>query len=138
MYRKLVLFGLMWLIFGACNPGPKQGISTKLLADLHKQLMDLHDSTMVGHGVSLQLIDQLDQKKLVQADSTSTVLDSIRTVLDHTNEAMMDWMAGYTDPVTQDSTALIYLQDQLRLMKEIAANQTNSIHRAKMILEANQ
>jgi len=132
MYRKLVLFGLMFILMSACKPSTSAGISTTELASLHTELMALHDSTMVKHGVSLKMIDQLDQIKLSQPEGS---LDSIRDELDRSNEAMMDWMAEYTDPVTQDSSALNYLMDQLRLMKAIAQTQATAISGGKTILE---
>ena len=116
----------------ACKPGASGGISTTELTGLHTELMALHDSTMVKHGVALKLIDQLDQMILSQPEAS---LDSIRDELDHSNEAMMDWMAEYTDPVTQDSAALNYLRDQLSLMKEIAQAQGSAISGAKTIME---
>lgn len=131
MYRKLVLFCLMSIVMNSCKQGNSGGITEKQLSDLHSELMALHDSTMVKHGISLHLMDQLDE---FERNQPQAAVDSIRDALDQSNEAMMDWMAEYTDPVTQDSAALNYLMDQLRLMKEIAHTQASAIDGAKSLL----
>ena len=135
MYREIVLFCLMSIVMSSCKQGSSGGITEKQLSDLHSELMALHDSAMVKHGVSLNLIDQLDELERNQPLAT---VDSVRDALDQSNEAMMDWMAEYTDPVTQDSTALNYLMDQLRLMKEIAHTQSSAIDGAKNLLGTNK
>jgi hypothetical protein len=115
----------------SCKQRSPGGITEKQLSDLHSELMALHDSTMVKHGLSLHLIDQLDE---LERNQPQAALDSIRDALDQSNEAMMDWMAEYADPVTQDSMALNYLMDQLRLMKEIAQTQASAIDGANTLL----
>lgn len=118
-----------------CKQENSGGITEKHLSDLHNELMALHDSTMVKHGVSLYLMDQLDK---LEGNQPQAMVDSIRGALDQSNEAMMDWMAEYADPVTKDSTAMNYLMDQLRLMKEIAQTQASAIDGAKTLLGTNK
>ncbi len=135
MFRKIVLFCLMGVMMSSCKQGSPGGITDEQLSNLHSKLMALHDSTMVKHGLSLNLIDQLND---LNRNQPQALVDSIRDALDQSNEAMMDWMSEYADPVTKDSTAMNYLLDQLRQMKEIAQTQASAIDGAKTLLGTNK
>lgn len=135
MYRKSVLFGLILNLLTACKPGTSKDMSSASFDQLHRELMDLHDSSMVQHGISLRLIDQVILKKTISAGQQAGSLDSIESELDQTNEAMMDWMAEFTDPVSRDSAAISYLKDQIGRMKEITQKQISAITGAQKILD---
>lgn len=126
----------MFISLLACKSGTGNSVSSKVLIDLHSNLMALHDSSMAKHGEALALIDQLKSKKPNFSDSTS--VDSVINILDKSNESMMDWMANFNDPETQDSAAFHYLEEQIQWMKNLYQTQTSAITRAKTLLEVKQ
>ena len=97
--------------------------------------MAMHDSTMVKHGEALSLIDKLKIITNNPRTQNITMVDSIRTELDQSNESMMDWMANYEDPIEKDSAAINYLNAQIDIMHKISVHQLQNIALAKKILQ---
>nr|MBP8943137.1 hypothetical protein [Saprospiraceae bacterium] len=85
-------------------------------------------------GESMSLIAQLKAIKESSAVDNATTIDSIRTELDYSNEMMMDWMADYQDPVTNDTSSISYLRSQIDQMNKISSHMQHNIELAKSIL----
>ncbi|MBK8512399.1 MAG: hypothetical protein IPL56_09175 [Saprospiraceae bacterium] len=47
---------------------------------------------------------------------------------------MMDWMADYQDPVTNDTSSIGYLRSQIDQMNKISSHMQHNIELAKSIL----
>jgi hypothetical protein len=48
---------------------------------------------------------------------------------------MMDWMAAYQDPVTEDTAAAGYLKEQIKAVREIARIQELNLGAARVLLK---
>ena len=109
-YITIIIFSLLTISLFQC----KSKETEKIIKSLHDQLMLLHDETMAKQGESMSMIAQLKAIKESSAVDNATTIDSIRTELDYSNEMMMDWMADYQDPVTND-----HMQHNIELAKSI-------------------
>ncbi len=134
-YFQIILFILYCSVVLSCRSKPETNPIPAQLAALNDQLMALHDSTMVKHGEALSLIDKLKIITNNPGNQNITMVDSIRTELDQSNESMMDWMANYEDPIEKDSAAINYLHTQIDIMHKISVHQLQNIALAKKILQ---
>ncbi|MBK6390452.1 MAG: hypothetical protein IPF70_07730 [Saprospiraceae bacterium] len=129
-YITIIIFSLLTISLFQC----KSKETEKIIKSLHDQLMLLHDETMAKQGESMSLIAQLKAIKESSAVDNATTIDSIRTELDYSNEMMMDWMADYQDPVTNDTSSISYLRSQIDQMNKISSHMQHNIELAKSIL----
>ena len=128
-YITIIIFSLLTISLFQC----KSKETEKIIKSLHDQLMLLHDE-MAKQGESMSLIAQLKAIKESSAVDNATTIDSIRTELDYSNEMMMDWMADYQDPVTNDTSSISYLRSQIDQMNKISSHMQHNIELAKSIL----
>lgn len=135
MNAKPALIVLTVLFLFACaSGGPKQDVATEVRM-LHDSLMKLHDQTMLSHSSCLSLIDELKNLSSAAPEPEKVHIDSIRTELDYTSEIMMDWMAAYQDPATEDTVAAVYLKEQIKAVLEIARIQDLNLANARILLK---
>ncbi len=129
----LIVFAVLFL-FDCASGGPKQDVADEVRM-LHDSLMKLHDQTMLSHSTCLSLIDELKNLSSAAPEPEKVHIDSIRTELDYTSEIMMDWMAAYQDPVTEDTVAAGYLKEQIKAVQEIARIQDTNLGTARILLK---
>lgn len=134
IHKQIILLTFLTVGMAACLSKSKNNTLAADVAALNATLMDLHDTTMVRHGQSLSLIEQLKSKSKMASGPQLTYMDSIRTELDQSNESMMDWMANYSDPLEKDSAAINYLNQQIKIMNDISTHQIQNLDIAKKIL----
>lgn len=134
-YFQIILFVLCCSVVLFCHSKPETNPIPTQIDSLNDKLMAMHDSTMVKHGEALSLIDKLKIITNNPSNQNITMVDSIRTELDQSNESMMDWMANYEDPIEKDSAAVNYLNAQIDIMHKISVHQLQNIALAKKILQ---
>ena len=113
----------------------KSDTLAKAMADANTNVMTLHDETMASHGEIMNLAEELKKKAQDTVFANKTLIDSISTELDELNEEMMDWMAEFEEPETQDEGALKYLKEQAEILSRLKASQLQNIEAAKNLLK---
>ncbi|HNR07739.1 MAG TPA: hypothetical protein PKM27_10530 [Saprospiraceae bacterium] len=132
--KPLLIISLALLLFACASGGSGKEIAGEVRM-LHDSLMKLHDETMASHSSCLSLIDELKDLSAAAPDAGKVQIDSVRTELDYTSEIMMDWMAAYQDPVTEDTVAAGYLKEQIKAVREIARIQELNLGAARVLLK---
>jgi len=129
-YKLKIAFCLLTLFSFSC----KSDTLAKAITEANTTVMTLHDETMARHGEIMNLAEELKKKAKDTVLLKGTLLDSIRTELDGLNEEMMDWMADFEEPETQDDLALNYLKEQAEMLTKLKASQLQNIEAAKNLL----